>query len=271
MRTITKRLFVGLIAVAVVAFGALAQAITPQQYATMMLLGAGKAPAGGGGTLTYTLTQTITQANATSFASVAIGTVTSDRTIVVTAQEGSNSLFGCENGGGSSGPAPTATIGGVTMTSVTQAAESTGGQCLYVYYLFAPAGVLNATTATLAFTSFNAGSGWAFTAGTLTGSTTTSVNASNGNAWSGGGTVADPRGVTNDLAGVAVATGGIVLTGWGIDRTGSYTANSSNTTVDGNITSGIGAFVAAHGTNGSPNFNGASNFNCNFVIASFKP
>ena len=226
----------------------------------------------GAATLTYTLTQSITQANATSFASVAIGTVTSDRTIVVTAMEGSNSLFGCENGGGSAGPAPTATIGGVTMTSVTQAAESTGGQCLYVYYLFAPAGVLNATTATLAFTSFNPSSGWAFTAGTLTGSTTTSVNASNGDASSGGGTVADPRGVTNDLAGVAVASGGFVLTGWAIDRTGTYTANSANTTMDGNIAfPGIGAFVAAHGTNGSPNFNGATNFNCNFVIASFKP
>jgi hypothetical protein len=219
--------------------------------------GPGNHTAGGGATLTYTLTQTITQANATSFANVAIGTVTSDRTIVVTAFEGSNAQTSCENGGGSAGPAPTATIGGVTMTSVTQAAE------FYVYYLFAPAGVLNATTATLAFTSFNASSGWAFTAGTLTGSTTTSVNASNGNASSGGGTVADPRGVTHDLAGVAVASGGVVLTGWGIDRTGTYNANIAFP--------GIGAFVAAHGTNGSPNFNGATNFNCNFVIASFKP
>jgi hypothetical protein len=247
-------------------------AVTASSFGgSMMLLGAGKSAAGGGGTLTYTLTQTITRANAISFANVAIGTVTSDRTIVVTAQESSNGITGCENGGGSAGPAPTATIGGVTMTSVTQAAESTSGQCNYVYYLFAPSGVLNATTATLAFTSFNANLGWAFTAGTLTGSTTTSVNASNGNMWSGGGTVSDPRGVTNDLTGVAVASGGVVLTGWGIDRTGTYTANSANTTVDGNIASGPGAFVAAHGTNGSPNFNGASNFNGNFVIASFKP
>jgi hypothetical protein len=71
---------------------------------------------------------------------------------------------------------------------------------------------------------------------------------------------------------VAVASGGVVIIGMGIDRTVTMTANSANTTVDTNKNSGGGdAFMAAHGTNGSPNFNGASNFNVNFVIASFKP
>lgn len=245
-------------------------ALTPQQMATMMLTGVGKpAVGGGGGTLTYTLTQAFTQSGvSTSFAGVAIGTVTSDRTIVVTAQESSNGITGCQNGGGAP---PAVTIGGVAMANVTQAAESPNGSCNYVYYLFAPAGVLNATTATLSFTSVNPAGGWAFTAGTLTGSTTTSVNASNGNTWSGGGVTANPRGVTNDLAGVAVATGGVVITGWGIDRTGPYTANSTNTIVDGQGASSAGAFLAAHGTNGSPNFISAANFNGNFVIVSFKP
>jgi hypothetical protein len=261
-----RKLLTFLIALAAIVF-AVVSPVSAQGFVGCFNCGRG----GGGGTLTYTLTQTFTQANAFSFASVAIGTVTSDRTIVVTAQESSNSQTGCENGGGSAGPAPTATIGGVTMASVTQAAESTGGQCNYVYYLFAPAGVLNLTTATLAFTSFNPSQGWAFSVGTLTGSTTTSVRASNGNAWSGGGTVANPRGVANDLAGVTALAGDIVITGWGIDRTGPYTANSTNTTVDGQGASGPGAFLAAHGTNGSPNFISAANFNANFVIVSFKP
>src|SRR5207253_7796306 len=67
------------------------------------------------------------------------------------------------------------TVGGVTMNSVTQAGESTNGtSCLYVYYLFAPSGVLNSASATITITCFNPAGGAVISVGTLTGSTTVS-------------------------------------------------------------------------------------------------
>jgi hypothetical protein len=267
MKTITRRALIVFISLVAIALGSLAQAITPQQYATMLLTGVGGS-GGGGATLTYTATDISKPFSGTSFTTVNIGTVAADRTIVVTAFVSSNAQAGCEN----AGAAPAVTVGGVTMNSVTQAGESSGGQCQYIFWLFAPSGVLNASSATIAFSGFNI-SNVGLAVGNINGSTTTSVNASTGNSWSGGGTVADPRGVPGDIAtGVAVASGGVVMTGMGIDRSVTMSPNSSNTTVDANINTGGGvAFMAAHGTNGSPNFNGATNFNANFVIASFKP
>jgi hypothetical protein len=112
--------------------------------------------------------------------------------------------------------------------------------------------------------------------GNLNGSASASVNAFNGDAWQGGGTTVDPRGVPNDLAAVSVAPGGVVVTGAQIDRSGTYTANGSSITIDfSDNDSGAGGqghqMLAGHGTSGSPSINGASNFNANFVIASFKP
>lgn len=252
-----------------IALGAIVLGVCSPASAQVPMTGAGLGapPSGGGGSLTYTTTDLTQGFGGTSYSSVNIGTVAAYRTIVITAFVSSTTQAGCQN----AGAAPTVTVGGVTMNSVTQAGESTGGECQYVFWLFAPSGVLNASTAAVAFTGFNIFNTF-IAVGNINGSTTTSVNASNGDGWSGGGTHADPRGVTVDLAGVAVATGGVVVTGMGIDRTVTMTANSSNTTVDLNANSGGGvAFMAAHGTNGSPNFNGATNFNANFVIASFKP
>lgn len=241
----------------------------------LLTTGAGVYPAAGGGgaTLTYTPTATAVAWDDTgtgSFAGVAIGTVAADRIIVVSIALVSNTA--------ANGRPSSVTCGGVAMTNATGTSGETpsgggAGTNNYIYYLAAPSGVLNATTATIVVTTpFS--SNYSISVGVLNGSAAASVNAFNGNAWSGGGTVADPRGVANDLAAVAVASGGIVVTSAQIDRSGTYVASGSTITIDRTVND-IGSpnhqHVQGHGTSGSPAITGATNFNANFAIASFKP
>jgi hypothetical protein len=145
METTMCKLLTFLIALAAIALGV----CTPIP-AQMMMMGAGCGGAscggGGGTTLTYTATDLTQGFGSTSYSSVNIGPVAADRVIVITAFVSSTSQAGCQN----AGAAPTVTVGGHTMSTVTQAGESTGGQCQYIYYLFAPSGVLNASTAAVA-------------------------------------------------------------------------------------------------------------------------
>jgi hypothetical protein len=160
------------------------------------------------------------------------------------------------------------------MTNATGTlAASSGGECLFVYYLLAPSSVLNASSAAIVVNAPYALAA-AISVGNINGSATASVNAVNGSSWgqAGGGS---PRCVPNDLSAVAVASGGVVVTGALIDRNTSLTAvNTSGSTPDVNNENagGLGwTFGQVHGTSGSPGFTGATNYNANCAIASFKP
>lgn len=229
------------------------------------------ASSGSGATLSYTTTD-VSQAwdntGAGLFSTVNIGTVSSDRIIVVTIGTVSNSS--------GNGRPSSVTVGGVSMTlASSRSGETTGGiGNNYVYYLLASSGVLNsASTSVVVTTPFS--QNVAISVGTLTGSTGATINSFNGDDWSGGGTVADPRGVPNDLAAVTVASGGIVVCGGQIDRNTTMTSNSSiNTILDLSLADSSGqshTFLQSHGSSGGPAFNGATNFNASFVITSFQP
>lgn len=220
--------------------------------------------------LTYTVTDVsqLPDNGGGTFTGVNIGAVAADRIIVVTILvDGTVQV--------NSRPS-SVTVGGVAMTNATGTSGETpsgGGAGVnnYIYYLLAPAGVLNASSATVQVTTpFCLHIGIAV--GNINGDAAAFVNAFNGSAWQGGGTISDPRGVPNDLAGVAVASGGVVVTGFQIDRSGTYTPNGSSIIIDYSQVDGQSHdMLSGHGTSGSPSINGATNFNANFVIAAFSP
>jgi hypothetical protein len=219
--------------------------------------------AAGGATLTYTATDVsqVPDTTNTGTFTVNIGTIAADRVVVV--------LINTSAASGSNGTPTTVTLNGNAMTlAVSEASTGNGG--IFIYYLPVPSSLINSTTATLQVTTpFSFGT--EVVVGNLNGSAAASVRASNSVIWSGGGTVSDPRGVPNDLAAVSALAGDIVVTGWAIDRSGTYTVNGGSATVDFNAAGGSPWFVAAHGTSGSPSFNGATNFNNSFAIVAFKP
>jgi hypothetical protein len=233
------------------------------QVGGLMFPGPGTPHTSGGVTLTYTVTdvsQVVDTTNTGTF-TVNIGTVAADRVVVILINTSANS--------GANGTPTSVTLNTNAMT-LAASESSTGNGGIFVYFLSVPSSLINSTSATLQvntpFSSFTE-----VVVGNLNGSATASVRASNNVIWSGGGTVSDPRGVPNDLAAVSALAGDIVVTGWAIDRTGSYSVNAGSATIDRNTAGGSVWFVAAHGTSGSPSFNGATNFNNSFAIVSFKP
>jgi hypothetical protein len=192
MKNIMKRSLVALLSLAVIALGTLAQATTPQEYATLLLTGAGKAGGGGGGTPTLTFIGATAAAFSGSVATVTnanIGTAAADRLVVVVFTDGATET------------APTVTIGGVTATVhafASGANESTTG----IASLLVTAG----TTATIVVTyaTGTVSDGANFKVYTITGlSSTTPVGT--GTNWT---STTNPISTT-----VATSSGGVVIAG----------------------------------------------------------
>jgi hypothetical protein len=258
-RITMRKLLTFLIALAVTVGAALAPLPAAHSAGFLLLV-----KPGGGGSLTYTVTD-VSKAwqTGTSFTSVNIGTVAADRIIVVSLLSDSNTT--------TNGRPSSVTVGGVSMTSATTTlGEGASGQDNYIYYLLAPAGVLNTSSATITITTpFSLD--FAIAVGNINGSAAASVSSTGGDAFS---QHADPRGVPNDFTALTIPTGGVGVISGLIDRSTTMVATSANTTVDLNNPSSIGStftHMAAHGTNGSPTFTGANNFNASFVMAVFQP
>jgi hypothetical protein len=219
---------------------------------------------GGGATLIYTPTDLSKPwQTGPSFTSVNIGAVAADRIIVVSLLSDSNTT--------TNGRPSSVTVGGVAMNSATGTiGEGAGGQNNYIYYLLAPSGVLNASSATVTITTpFS--QAFEIAVGNINGSASASVSSFGGDAFS---QHVDPRGVPNDFAALTIPTDGVGVISGLIDRSTTMVATSGSTTVDLNNPSAIGStfsHMAAHGTNGSPTFTGANNFNASFVMAAFQP
>jgi hypothetical protein len=268
MKNIVKRSLVALLSLTVIALGTLASiAITPQQYATMMLTGAGRGSPGGGapggGPLTYTPTD-ISQAwnnsggTSITFTGANIGPVAADRIVVVSLSLNASSAANAHPS--------SVTVGGLSMTLATgtlgEGASTAGFD--YIYWRLVTAADINATTANIVVnaTSIN---NIAITVGNINGSATASVNDSQGFAWS---QAVDPRGA----AAATVLAGGVLVTVATIDR--NTTTAWTGATLDNNNQNAASfayTHAAAHGTNGSPTFTGANNFLASIVAAAFKP
>lgn len=225
--------------------------------AQVPMTGAGKgAPASGGGPLVFTATDVSQPWQSSSIAlpvtfSANIGTASSDRrVIVVIAVDGSLTQ----------GVLSAVTINGVNANK--DVGIDPNSQGIYIYSALVTSGsgaqsiVINGSGA------FPNGVGIAV--GTITGSATSSLSATNSVGLSN---LPDPHSLTT-----VVPTNGVGIVGVCTDR--AFTPVWTNATGDANLTEpnhNTMSLQMAHTTNNSPSFTGANNFGVAMVAATYAP
>jgi hypothetical protein len=252
-----RKLFSILIALAAIV------AVTASSFGgSMTLLGVGKAPGGGGATLTYTPTD-VSQAwnnvgaSSVTFNPVNIGPVAADRIVVVSLTIQSSVTV-----------SPTVTVGGLSMTNATGVlGQGTGlGGYVYIFWRLVTAADINATTAPIAVSSAGGFNNVAITVGNINGSATASNNNSQGYSWAQAGSTFGPA------TPLTINAGGLEISCAEVDRNDPTSA--SNITRD-NVNQNPGSFahthISGHGTNVSPTFTIAGNFFTAMVTAAFAP
>lgn len=213
---------------------------------------------GGGGPLTFTPTATAVawQVGPTSPVSFSanIGTASADRFVVVVANTDAGSV---------NGVVTAVTINGVNATLAVGAAPADGvTPGTYIWYALVTLGSGSQTISVSTVGTFPAGVGIAV--GTITGSATATISATNTVA---GAATADPHSIT-----AVVPANGVAVIGVATDRL--LTPTWTNATGDAS-THEVGAnaygLLMAHGTANSPSFTGANNFGVGMAMATFKP
>lgn len=207
-------------------------------------------------TFTPTATAVAWQVGPTSptlFTSTNIGTPSADRIVVVVANADASTANGVVTG---------VVINGVNATLAVGVPPANGTTpSTYIWYALVTAG----SSVTIEVDTAGAfPSGVGIAVGTITGSATATISATNTVA---GAATADPHSITavvpaNGVAVVGVATDRLITATWT-----SATGDASTHEVGAN---GFGLLMA-HGTANSPSFTGANGFGVGMAMATFKP